>query len=202
MFLPKYSCAKVLIQRVFRCIFKSVHAKIQDNPMLLASTENVLSCTKSKCVLIQKVFRRIQTCWVCRLGSEQIQGNPIPPATTHYRNSITLECTTLMMMVMAMVMIMIMMVMVRRCLQIFLLDLGGRVWNIGCMVFINFDFHGDCLKQLHIISFILFFWFSFALNEWWYQKCLRKYSGDILLFFLPKMCLVICGGVEDKQLTT
>ena len=63
-FLPKYSCAKVLIQRVFRCIFKSVECacydltKTQDNPMLLASTENVLSCTKSKCVLIQKVFRR------------------------------------------------------------------------------------------------------------------------------------------------
>ena len=52
------------------------------------------------------------------------------------------------------------------------------------------------------ISLALIFLFSFALDMWLYQKCLKKYSGDILLFFLPKMCLVICGGVEDKQLTT
>ena len=76
---------------------------------------------------------------------------------------------------------------------------GGGVGNIEYMVLIYWDFHDDCLKQLHIICFIFF---SFALDKWWYQKCLRKYSGDILLFFLPKMCLVICGGVEDKQLTT
>ena len=31
---------------------------------------------------------------LCRVGSEQIQGNPTPPATTHYPTSITQECTT------------------------------------------------------------------------------------------------------------
>ena len=64
-----YFCQSILVQkcsfREYSAVYSkvlSVHAKIQDNPMLLASTENVLSCTKSKCVLIQKVFRRIQTC--------------------------------------------------------------------------------------------------------------------------------------------
>ena len=36
---------------------------------------------------------------LCRVGSEQIQGNPTPPATTHYPTSITQECTTQMIIV-------------------------------------------------------------------------------------------------------
>ena len=43
---------------------------------------------------------------LCRVGSEQIQGNPTPPATTHYRNSITLECTTQTMMMTMTMMVM------------------------------------------------------------------------------------------------
>ena len=48
---------------------------------------------------------------LCRVGSEQIQGNPTPPATTHYPTSITLECTTLMMTMMTMMRMVTMMTM-------------------------------------------------------------------------------------------
>ena len=47
---------------------------------------------------------------LCRVGSEQIQGNPTPPATTHYPTSITQECTTqTMTMTMTMTITMMMM---------------------------------------------------------------------------------------------
>ena len=46
---------------------------------------------------------------LCRVGSEQIQGNPTPPATTHYPTSITQECTTqTMTMTMTITMMMMM----------------------------------------------------------------------------------------------